>query len=129
MWRHSLAAAAIERLDVAVTPLLAGWDSSSTYPRVRHKRRDMASIDVRCDTGECRILADHDGGWYDTGDLAIPDGRGGINVNAHGHGPDSLPGYDTPVSTEGPVHHFRGLNSVAPELGAQPVQHLPSDAR
>ncbi|WP_326836062.1 AMP-binding protein [Amycolatopsis rhabdoformis] len=32
------------------------------------------------DTGELVVPADHDHGWYDTGDLAIPDGRGGIRL-------------------------------------------------
>ncbi|OJF10989.1 AMP-binding protein [Couchioplanes caeruleus] len=32
------------------------------------------------DSGEVKIIADHDNGWYDTGDLAAPDGRGGIRL-------------------------------------------------
>lgn len=32
------------------------------------------------DSGEPSILADYDDGWYDTGDLAIPDGRGGLRL-------------------------------------------------
>lgn len=32
------------------------------------------------DSGEVHIVADHDDGWYDTGDLAIPDGRDGIRL-------------------------------------------------
>ncbi|AUG76987.1 hypothetical protein CFP65_2132 [Kitasatospora sp. MMS16-BH015] len=32
------------------------------------------------DTGALRVLAEHDGGWYDTGDLAAPDGRGGMRL-------------------------------------------------
>ncbi|GAA1230071.1 AMP-binding protein [Pseudonocardia alaniniphila] len=32
------------------------------------------------DTKEVVILAEHDDGWYDTGDLAVPDGRGGIRI-------------------------------------------------
>ena len=32
------------------------------------------------DSGTLRVLADHDDGWYDTGDHAIPDGRGGIRI-------------------------------------------------
>jgi cyclohexanecarboxylate-CoA ligase len=32
------------------------------------------------DSGEIDVLADRDDGWYDTGDLAIPDGRGGTRV-------------------------------------------------
>lgn len=32
------------------------------------------------DTGEVRIVADHDDGWFDTGDLTVPDGRGGIRI-------------------------------------------------
>ncbi|MFF3890320.1 AMP-binding protein [Streptomyces sp. NPDC001914] len=32
------------------------------------------------DIGRLRMTADSDGGWYDTGDLAIPDGRGGMRI-------------------------------------------------
>jgi cyclohexanecarboxylate-CoA ligase len=32
------------------------------------------------DGGDVTALADHDDGWYDTGDLAIPDGRGGVRL-------------------------------------------------
>lgn len=32
------------------------------------------------DGGEPYVLADHHDGWYDTGDLAVPDGRGGIRL-------------------------------------------------
>ncbi|GAA3082922.1 cyclohexanecarboxylate-CoA ligase [Pseudonocardia yunnanensis] len=32
------------------------------------------------DSGALTIIADHDEGWYDTGDLAISDGRGGIRL-------------------------------------------------
>jgi cyclohexanecarboxylate-CoA ligase len=32
------------------------------------------------DSGTLNVLASHDDGWYDTGDHAIPDGRGGIRI-------------------------------------------------
>ncbi len=32
------------------------------------------------DTGEVRVVAEHDDGWFDTGDLTVPDGRGGMRV-------------------------------------------------
>lgn len=32
------------------------------------------------DTGELNVLTEHGDGWYDTGDLAIPDGQGGIRL-------------------------------------------------
>lgn len=32
------------------------------------------------DTGRLRVVAEHDDGWYDTGDLAVPDGRGGLRI-------------------------------------------------
>jgi cyclohexanecarboxylate-CoA ligase len=32
------------------------------------------------DSGEVTVLADHDDGWYDTGDLGVPDGRGGLRL-------------------------------------------------
>ncbi|GAA3103654.1 cyclohexanecarboxylate-CoA ligase [Pseudonocardia yunnanensis] len=35
---------------------------------------------VELDSGALSVIAEHDDGWYDTGDLAVPDGRGGIRV-------------------------------------------------
>ncbi|GLW28288.1 cyclohexanecarboxylate-CoA ligase [Actinoplanes regularis] len=32
------------------------------------------------DTGTVHVLAEHDGGWFDTGDLVLPDGHGGIRL-------------------------------------------------
>jgi cyclohexanecarboxylate-CoA ligase len=32
------------------------------------------------DSGALRVLAEHDEGWYDTGDLVVPDGRGGYRM-------------------------------------------------
>jgi cyclohexanecarboxylate-CoA ligase len=32
------------------------------------------------DSGALHVIADHADGWYDTGDLAVPDGRGGIRL-------------------------------------------------
>ena len=32
------------------------------------------------DSGTLTVIAEHDDGWYDTGDLAVPDGRGGIRL-------------------------------------------------
>ena len=32
------------------------------------------------DSGELRVVSEHDDGWYETGDLAIPDGHGGIRL-------------------------------------------------
>jgi cyclohexanecarboxylate-CoA ligase len=32
------------------------------------------------DSGTLRMVAQHDEGWYDTGDLAVPDGRGGYQL-------------------------------------------------
>ena len=32
------------------------------------------------DTGKVVVIADQDDGWYDTGDLAVPDGRGGVKL-------------------------------------------------
>jgi cyclohexanecarboxylate-CoA ligase len=32
------------------------------------------------DSGTLRVLAEHDEGWYDTGDLTVPDGRGGYRL-------------------------------------------------
>jgi cyclohexanecarboxylate-CoA ligase len=32
------------------------------------------------DSGTVSMIAEHDDGWYDTGDLAIPDGRDGIRI-------------------------------------------------
>lgn len=32
------------------------------------------------DSGALTVIAEHDDGWYDSGDLAVPDGRGGIRL-------------------------------------------------
>ena len=32
------------------------------------------------DSGRLKVVAEHDDGWYDTGDLAVPDGRGGLRI-------------------------------------------------
>jgi cyclohexanecarboxylate-CoA ligase len=32
------------------------------------------------DSGQLTVIADHDDGWFDTGDLGAPDGRGGIRL-------------------------------------------------
>jgi cyclohexanecarboxylate-CoA ligase len=32
------------------------------------------------DSGRLRVVAEHDDGWYDTGDLAVPDGRNGLRI-------------------------------------------------
>lgn len=32
------------------------------------------------DGASMRVVAEHDGGWHDTGDLAVPDGRGGCTI-------------------------------------------------
>jgi cyclohexanecarboxylate-CoA ligase len=32
------------------------------------------------DSGNVVVISQHDDGWYDTGDLAVPDGRGGIRL-------------------------------------------------
>ncbi|WP_060882175.1 AMP-binding protein [Streptomyces scabiei] len=40
------------------------------------------------DDGRLTVLADHDDGWYDTGDLAAPDGHGGIRL--HGRAEDRI---------------------------------------
>jgi cyclohexanecarboxylate-CoA ligase len=32
------------------------------------------------DTGKVVVMADPNDGWYDTGDLAVPDGRGGFTL-------------------------------------------------
>jgi cyclohexanecarboxylate-CoA ligase len=38
----------------------------------------LATVDW--DSGEATVIAEHDDGWFDTGDLAVPDGRGGIQL-------------------------------------------------
>jgi cyclohexanecarboxylate-CoA ligase len=32
------------------------------------------------DSGTLQVLAEHNEGWYDTGDLTVPDGRGGYRL-------------------------------------------------
>jgi cyclohexanecarboxylate-CoA ligase len=48
------------------------------------------------DDGRLTVLAEHDDGWYDTGDLAAPDGHGGIRL--HGRAEDRIGIIMIPVS-------------------------------
>lgn len=58
-----------------------GQDSAAARPaRLFIRGGSVCLATMGRDSGELRIIADHDDGWYDTGDLAIPDGRGGIQV-------------------------------------------------
>lgn len=48
------------------------------------------------DDGRLTVLAEHNDGWYDTGDLAAPDGHGGIRL--HGRAEDRIGDIMIPVS-------------------------------
>ncbi|GAB2857060.1 AMP-binding protein [Lentzea nigeriaca] len=48
------------------------------------------------DDGRLTVLTEHDDGWYDTGDLAAPDGHGGIRL--HGRAEDRIGVIMIPVS-------------------------------
>ncbi|WP_344395433.1 AMP-binding protein [Streptomyces vastus] len=48
------------------------------------------------DDGRLTVLAEHNDGWYDTGDLAAPDGHGGIRL--HGRAEDRIGVIMIPVS-------------------------------
>jgi cyclohexanecarboxylate-CoA ligase len=56
------------------------------------------------DSGEVYVTADHDDGWYDTGDLAVPDGRGGIRIAGRAERPPG-PGHSLDL---GPAGTSRG---------------------
>jgi len=60
------------RSDTVVTPDEPGWLF------VRGPGVCLASVGR--DSGKLTVIADHDDGWYETGDLAAPDGRGGIRL-------------------------------------------------
>ncbi|WP_189151320.1 AMP-binding protein [Streptomyces lacrimifluminis] len=48
------------------------------------------------DNGRLTVLAEHNDGWYDTGDLVAPDGHGGIRL--HGRAEDRIGDIMIPVS-------------------------------
>ncbi|NEA62864.1 AMP-binding protein [Streptomyces sp. SID12488] len=48
------------------------------------------------DDGRLTVLAEHNDGWYDTGDLAAPDGHGGVRL--HGRAEDRIGDIMIPVS-------------------------------
>jgi cyclohexanecarboxylate-CoA ligase len=68
---------------------------------------------VRRDTGGVTVVAEHDDGWYDTGDLVVPDGRGGIRVV--GRASDRIGGmFMIPVSdVEDQLRDHPGVADVA----------------
>ncbi len=65
------------------------------------------------DSGTLRVLADHDAGWYDTGDLAVPDGRGGYQLV--GRASDRIGGaFMIPVAdVEDALHAHADITDVA----------------
>ncbi|GAA1329127.1 cyclohexanecarboxylate-CoA ligase [Pseudonocardia xinjiangensis] len=65
------------------------------------------------DTGEVVVVTDHDDGWYDMGDLAVPDGRGGIRIL--GRATDRIGGsFMIPVAdVEAAVLTHPGVDEVA----------------
>ncbi|GAA1307143.1 AMP-binding protein [Pseudonocardia xinjiangensis] len=65
-------------LDLDVRP-----DSSSTHDqpgRLFARGGGVCLATYGRDSGKLVVIAEQDDGWYDTGDLAIPDGRGGIRL-------------------------------------------------
>lgn len=51
-----------------------------TPGRLMIRGASLCLATVGRDSGPLRVVADHDDGWYDTGDLAVPDGRGGYRM-------------------------------------------------
>jgi cyclohexanecarboxylate-CoA ligase len=65
------------------------------------------------DSGTLQVLAEHDEGWYDTGDLAVPDGRGGYRLV--GRASDRIGGaFMIPVAdVEDALRAYPGITDVA----------------
>jgi cyclohexanecarboxylate-CoA ligase len=65
------------------------------------------------DTGNVVVISEHDDGWYDTGDLAVPDGRGGIRLM--GRAGDKIGGvFMIPVNdVESELLRHSGVRDVA----------------
>ncbi|MFG1932159.1 AMP-binding protein [Mycobacterium sp. NPDC048908] len=65
------------------------------------------------DTGTVVVISEHDDGWYATGDLAVPDGRGGIRLM--GRAGDRIGGvFMIPVAdVESELLHHPGVRDVA----------------
>ena len=61
--------------------LRSGGEVSASIPaRMFVRGASVCLATMSRDGGEVYVVADHDDGWYDTGDLAVPDGRGGIRL-------------------------------------------------
>jgi cyclohexanecarboxylate-CoA ligase len=65
------------------------------------------------DTGDVVVISELDDGWYDTGDLAVPDGRGGIRLM--GRAADRIGGvFMIPVNdVESELLRHSGIRDVA----------------
>jgi len=58
-----------------------GADASENNPARMFVRGSCVCLaTMGRDSGDVNVVADHLDGWYDTGDLAVPDGRGGIRL-------------------------------------------------
>jgi cyclohexanecarboxylate-CoA ligase len=61
--------------------LRSATDSTKDQPaRLFVRGSGVCLATVGRDSGTMTVIADQDDGWYDTGDLAVPDGRGGIRL-------------------------------------------------
>lgn len=67
--------------EVRLIPLTAETPIDEHTPgRLMIRGASVCLGTVGRDSGELRVIAEHDDGWYDTGDLAVPDGRAGYRL-------------------------------------------------
>jgi cyclohexanecarboxylate-CoA ligase len=80
-WGARSAGRPVPGTEVELRPVAPDAPASEQNPgRLMIRGASLCLGTVGRDSGTLRLLAEHDDGWYDTGDLAFPDGRGGYRL-------------------------------------------------
>jgi len=80
-WAAVSAGRPVPGTEAELRPVALDAPASETNPgRLAIRGASLCLGTMGRDSGTLRLLADEDDGWYDTGDLAFPDGRGGYRL-------------------------------------------------
>jgi len=80
-WADRSVGRAVPGTEVELRPVAPDTPVSEKNPgRLLIRGASLCLATMGRDSGTLRVLAEHDDGWYDTGDLAFPDGRGGYRL-------------------------------------------------
>jgi cyclohexanecarboxylate-CoA ligase len=102
-----------------------GEISSQTPARLFVRGANVCLATMPRDGGEVTVLADgEDGAWYDTGDLVVPDGRGGLRMAGRAADRIGAPGMIPVADVEDALRGHPDIDDAA-LVGYGPANQLP----